>query len=118
MVREYLRTLRGLTGADRPCRPGDRHLSAADAPLDNGVRCAIFNRGFNEWDFFVPGDLVTVSDGHGGTRILRCGADGQPREGILTAGRLPSDTFNSRLVDMVWLCNGSVRPIDIAERMF
>jgi hypothetical protein len=44
-------------------------------PVDNGIRCAIFNEQTGEWEFYLPGDVITA-DIAGFSQRFRCGADG------------------------------------------
>ena len=78
MVREYLRTLGAASLALTILAiPATDTYRRPIHPPDNGVRCAVFNRGFNEWDFFTPGDIITVNDAQGNTHFLQCGPNGQ-----------------------------------------
>jgi len=45
-------------------------------PLDNGVRCAALEPTTGEWDFYLPGEVVTVIDSQGVGHRFVCGGDG------------------------------------------
>ena len=78
MIRDYFRTLTVSTlalsilavpgiDANRPPKPRP----------DSGVRCAFYNRDFNEWSFVMPGDEIASRDANGNLVWLVCGTDGK-----------------------------------------
>jgi hypothetical protein len=44
-------------------------------PVDNGIRCAIFNEQTGEWEFYLPGEVITAVIA-GFSQRFQCGADG------------------------------------------
>jgi hypothetical protein len=52
------------------------HVNAEQKePVDNGVRCAAWTG--EEWDFYLPGEVITVRDSNGVGHRRQCGADGE-----------------------------------------
>ena len=54
----------------------------AESKEDNGVRCAAHSGsgGDNEWNFYLPGEIITVIDSNGVGHKMECGADGRWHE--------------------------------------
>lgn len=77
MIRDYLRTLAvgSLALSILAVPAGDTVLKPKTG--GSGVRCAWFNRQFNEWDFMLPGDMIAVKDGNGNLVYMVCGNDGK-----------------------------------------
>ncbi len=79
------------------------HAQDNDHPTDNGVRCAIHNPRNGEWDFYLPGESITLLDGLGYPYTLVCGSDGhwvvQSREAPPsgTLALLPTSPLPARL---------------------
>ena len=46
-------------------------------PVDNGVRCASYEPTTGEWEFYLPGEVVTTIDDKGVGHRKVCGADGE-----------------------------------------
>jgi hypothetical protein len=54
------------------------HVSAMPKhPGDNGVRCAYFNKQTGEWEFYMPGETMEVTDSQGNIWLLTCSRDGR-----------------------------------------
>jgi hypothetical protein len=46
-------------------------------PGDNGVRCAYFNKQTGEWEFYMPGESIWVTDSKGNEWLMTCAPDGR-----------------------------------------
>lgn len=78
MIREYLKTLAvgSLALAIVAVPAGDTVLRPRQGG-GGGVRCAYYNAEFNEWDFVMPGDIISVQDRNGNSVEMQCGSDGK-----------------------------------------
>jgi hypothetical protein len=75
---KHIRTLTGaaLLALTVLSVTGEHVHAKPKRPVDDGIRCAIFNEKSGEWEFYLPGEVITVMIA-GFDQRLRCGADGE-----------------------------------------